>query len=508
MTCTFYKEMWNGLSRFPDLHKLERLSRQIAYSFLDRYLKDCHYQEDYIELLCEMTTFSEDPELNAPGAHALFSIIVESLCDDFEELQTDTYNRVMAQVITYCSRIPAGRELARRLRDFGIYTADDVLNRIKSIRANGNHISKQNIQKILLLSRVTIGADIAITSIIIQRLGHIFPAADIVLIGNKKLTEMYGAHPRVIIRDVSYSRRGGLLERLSSWHLVLDVISQETKTYSSQSVILIDPDSRLSQLGILPLLPLQQYYFFDSRSDNIGNMSMPELTNAWLDRILENSTDQTDFSYPRVWVPGVYLNTAQKLCDQLRKNGTKRIIAVNFGVGGNLRKRVSTNFEKKLLLLLLKTPQTTVLLDKGFGKEEGDYIDALLEFIRKNGHPTHDMPFADDAPRQMVNGIIGIRSTIGEMAGLIAHCDEFIGYDSACQHISAALKTPCITIFAGSNNMRFIRRWSAHGPQPNHIVHVDTLSNPTSIDEDDIITRIMHTRTLRFSGSDSSLECL
>jgi hypothetical protein len=45
--------------------------------------------------------------------------------------------------------------------------------------------------------------------------------------------------------------------------------------------------------------------------------------------------------------------------------------------------------------------------------------------------------------------------------------------------------------------MRFIRRWSAFSPNNCQIVHVDTLTDPTSIDEEDIITRIMNERRMR-----------
>jgi ADP-heptose:LPS heptosyltransferase len=75
------------------------------------------------------------------------------------------------------------------------------------------------------------------------------------------------------------------------------------------------------------------------------------------------------------------------------------------------------------------------------------------------------------------------------------HSDEYIGYDSAGQHIAAAVETPCLTVFAGSNNMRFIRRWSAFGPERCQIVHVDTLSDPSAIQIDDIIIRIMNERS-------------
>ena len=58
----------------------------------------------------------------------------------------------------------------------------------------------------------------------------------------------------------------------------------------------------------------------------------------------------------------------------------------------------------------------------------------------------------------MSKGIIGVIAGIGDLAALISHSDEFIGYDSACQHIAASLAIPTYTVFAGSNNPRFIRR--------------------------------------------------
>ena len=95
----------------------------------------------------------------------------------------------------------------------------------------------------------------------------------------------------------------------------------------------------------------------------------------------------------------------------------------------------------------------------------------------------------------MSHGILGVECTIGEIAALIAECDEFIGYDSACQHIAAAAQKPTLTIFAGSNNMNFIRRWSACGNTQCKIVHVNTLTNPRHINTDEVILRIMEERT-------------
>ena len=84
---------------------------------------------------------------------------------------------------------------------------------------------------------------------------------------------------------------------------MLNIIQQELAVCPLDNTILVDPDSRLSQLGVLPIIPPDHYYFFDSRSDVsfAANMAMAQLTNAWLDKV----TGVHDFRYPGVWlVPG------------------------------------------------------------------------------------------------------------------------------------------------------------------------------------------------------------
>ena len=497
MKSSYYRNKWSNIkTHIVDPAEIRRLSRQVAHSFMDSYLKDCHYEADYIDLLCEMTTISRDPELNSVAARALFSIIIESLCDEFEELQTETYNRVMAQVISFCRKLSAGRELDRSLNDFGISCRRDLLDRIKGIRMEARSLTRhRDIKKILVLSRVTIGADVAVTSIIIQCLTDRYPKAEMVLIGGGKLDEIYGGNPQIRLQKAEYEKNGGLLERLSIWQLVLNIIQQELADCPLDNTILVDPDSRLSQLGVLPIIPPDHYHFFDSRSDVsfADNMSMAQLTNAWLDKV----TGAHDFRYPGVWLRPGPMQKAAALHSRLKNNGTRRVIAVNFGVGGNPRKKVGRLLEQELLLSLLREPNTVIVLDKGLGEMELQSSNSLLDAVKQNGYPIKDAVFSAEFNSDINSGMIGLQTRIGEIAAIIAKCDEYIGYDSACQHIAAALQTPCLTIFAGSNNMRFIRRWSAFGANSCQIVHVDTLSDPTAIDVEDIITRIMNERRMQ-----------
>jgi ADP-heptose:LPS heptosyltransferase len=219
-------------------------------------------------------------------------------------------------------------------------------------------------------------------------------------------------------------------------------------------------------------------------------MSMAQLTNAWLDKV----TGVDNFRYPGVWLLPGPMQKAVGLYDRLRNNGTRRVIAINFGVGGNPRKKVGRLLEQELLMSLLREPNTVIVLDKGLGEKELQYSNSLLDAVKQNGYPIEDAVFAAEFNSDISSGVIGLQTRIGEIAAIIAKCDEYIGYDSACQHIAAALQTPCLTIFAGSNNMRFIRRWSAFGANSCRIVHVDTLSDPIAIDVEDIIIRIMNER--------------
>jgi ADP-heptose:LPS heptosyltransferase len=406
----------------------------------------------------------------------------------------------MAQVITFCRRLSAGKDLDRSLNDFRVYSRKDLLERIKTIRLDAKSISRhQKIKKILLLSRVTIGADVAVTSVIIQRLASLYPEAEMVLIGGGKLHEIYGGNPRIRLQNAEYERMGGLLERLSNWQLVLNIIQHELASCPIDNTILVDPDSRLSQLGVLPTISPDHCYFLDSRSavSFAENMSMAQLTNAWLDKV----TGIVDFRYPKVWLLQDPLQKAIELIDRVKQNGARRVITINFGVGGNPRKKVGRLLEQELLLTLLKEPRTVIVLDKGFGEKERQYSNSLLSDVKSNGHNVVDTILPAEFSSNISSGVIGLQTQIGEIAAIIAKCDEYIGYDSACQHIAAALQTPCLTIFAGSNNMRFIRRWRAYGASRCRLVHVDTLSDPTAIDVEDIITRILNERNV---GNDTT----
>lgn len=487
-----YRKQWKALQK-ADIRSnaLSQLAKQTAGSFMDHYYQNDYYDKEYIDLLCEMATCSSDPELSRAVSSAFFGIIIEELCDDYENFQFEVYTRVMSQVISYCRKIPAGDKFDRYLNQFNLFTADDIYRRANRIHFQDYRFTArpETIKQIFLLSRVTIGADVAIVSVMIQRLSKLFPDAQIILLGGPKLKEIFGGNRRLRLREVAYIRNSGLFERLTSWCELVDVISRETKTDGVDGAILIDSDSRLTQLGVLPVFKEENYLYFNSHPDipSAGDICMGELTNAWIDKVF----GRPGFCWPRLWIQPGLLKQARRIIQPLRKNGCQKITTVNFGVGGNPRKRLGLAFEKKLICELLRQPNRVVILDRGCGPEELAGSQEIINEVKNKGFDTHQTDFEHGRVENFSQGLLAVECGVGQIAALIDGSDEFIGYDSACQHIAAALAVPAVTVFAGSNNPHFIRRWSACGNTSCKTVHVDTLDHPDQIDLDDIIDRIL-----------------
>lgn len=494
MISEYYRERWQQVKVTKNPDDCRDLAEEIAMAFLDRHYFNDEFEADHLRLLCEMSTFFDADELNRIGASALFGIVVEGLCDNFEELQTAAYNRLMSYIIDYCAGLPDGGSLRECMEAFGIGGFEGLFQRIERLRKTSCNYRElpADPRRIVVLSRVTIGADVAVTSVLVQRLCRTFPRAEVVVLGSGKVDALFSGHPRVRVRSLEYERRGGLLERLQSWFRVLQAIEQESAGLAAEEFLLADPDSRLSQLGVLPLCNDRSYLFFSSRSSQSfpQHLSISEMVNDWYNRL----TGENDSCYPAVWLDSSLQQHARASVAGLRARGARRVVAVNFGVGGNARKRVDDLFEEQVILELLKQPGTVVLLDKGFGAEEVGRSDALLQAAASAGYGVVDTSFsgldrvADDPV------LIGIEAGIDQAAALIGQSDEFIGYDSACQHIAAAQGIPTYTIFAGSNNIRFVRRWCPYGLGRREIIHVDTLTQPPVYNRKTLLLRLMHAR--------------
>lgn len=456
----------------------EQMAGDAAEQFLERALGCGEYLRDAITLVTEIATL-EEPCLSEPGRRATFPNLIERLSDSFDPAACLLYDRVFAQMIGICRALPQGRALDTGLRDCGLQTEADLLQRKERLRrrpAWRERPEHEAVRKVLVLSRVTLGADVTVSSVVLQKAQQVFPAAERVLLGSSKLGELFGGDPTLRVRAVAYPSGGTLLERLTNWLSISAAVGNEISSLTPPEYVLLDPDSRMLQLGMLPAPGEEsRYFFFESRAwGGTGDgRTLSELARDWLNEMLGGSGAVS----PRVWLREEDLQAGREAARRLRA-GSPFLTAISFGAGGNNAKRRADPFEEQLIRGLLNQGGS-VLLDKGAGDEELERANRLVEKLRATGRPALELN-AVSIPH-LLSGDSGVgrrlatwEGGIGGWSGLVASSDAFIGYDSASQHIAAALGTPVIVIFTADAPSVFRQRWRPTGHAPVRIISEET----------------------------------
>ncbi|MBI3667301.1 MAG: hypothetical protein HY236_13930 [Acidobacteria bacterium] len=407
--------------------------------------------DESARLLCELATLS-DPELARGGVEGIFRHAVEGMADAFELRFCDLYIQFFARVIESCR--PAAW-LDQRLRHFGLHQEQDLIRRALKLRRPRRAAGP--VKKILVLSRVTLGAEVAITSVVLARMMRTFPEARLVLLAGPKSAQLFAGEGRLTARPAEYPRGGGLLERLAAWPPVVDRVHEEIEGLRPGEYLVADPDSRLTQLGMLPLLADESaYLFFESRSySKPGIETLSELTAAWA-----NETFGGDPATLHPWV-SLPLDAVQFAQFVRAAAPQARWVSVNLGVGDNPAKRIQDPFEQRLLDELLRSGWR-IFLDKGEGEEEAERVDRLLSFLRDTGWRVAEIVESAGLPAAD-SQVAAWRGSLAGFGALIGVSDLYIGYDSAGQHVAAALGIKTIDIFAGFRWPRMAQRWRPAG---------------------------------------------
>jgi ADP-heptose:LPS heptosyltransferase len=326
---------------------------------------------------------------------SLFGIFVEGLGDRFEPGLCSVYARLFAQAV---ARTLPGVDPEALVRHY------DAVRLVRPVAFEPRAVS--------VLSRVTLGADVAVTSVLLDAARRRYPRAPIRFVGPRKNFELFAGDPRLSHVEVNY-RRGSLRERLAVWDELRSALDVEDG-------LVIDPDSRLTQLGLLPVCDPTRYRLFESRAyGGDGSQSLPELAAAWAGQTLGVSGARRFLA----------------LVGPAKPNGR---IAVSFGVGENPAKRLDDPFEEGLLRFLAGTG-LPVTIDRGAGGEERERVERAVE---RSGIAAG---YCD--------------GSFAEFARVIAGGCLYVGYDSAGQHVAAACGVPLVSVFAGFPAPRMFERW-------------------------------------------------
>lgn len=347
------------------------------------------------------------------GDRELFRIVVERLGDLFEPRLCRVYAELFSQVI------------ARRIS--GLH-ADHLVARYERIRRpRVLDRDPDSIENIFVLSRVTLGADVAVTSVVLDAAKQRFPNAAIWFAGPRKSWELFAADARLRHLLIAYGRGGTIDHRLAVWAPLREAVCLPKS-------LILDPDSRLTQLGLLPICQEEDYYFFESRAYGTdGGEALSSLTRNWI-----TETFGIGGAHP-------YISTGL--------DAAEFATTVSFGVGENSSKRVRDPFEEELLRRLPRP----ILIDKGAGGEEAERVERAVSKIGGEGVVMWD----------------------GSFAGFAAHIQRsrlYVGYDSAGGHVAAACGIPLISVFAGAVSERMFQRWRPAGHGQIEIIRPENMS--------------------------------
>lgn len=352
------------------------------------------------------------------ASEALFQGVVEPLADRFDPPLCRRYAELFSEAIAYCV---SGWEAA------------DLLERYGSVRRGRWYRPDRGApESVAVLSRVTLGADVAVTSIVLDAVKKRFPNARILFAGPRKCWELFAGDRRIEHLDAPYLRHGALRERL-------DAGLRLRPALESENLLVMDPDSRLSQLGLLPVCDEERYFFFESRCyGGESDDSLTQLTQRWCAEAL-GVVDAVPYIAP---------------LEDAGAREAEGAITVSLGVGDNPAKRLPDPFEEELLkgLAGLGLP---VVIDKGAGGDEAERVERAV------------------AAAGGANGRIRVwEGAFAPFAARIAASRLYVGYDSAGQHVAAAARTPLISVFAGYPCERFVHRWRPTTTAPCRVLAV------------------------------------
>lgn len=448
---------------------------KLVTSFLETWEQFAQLDRDAVNRLCRLAA-ATDPEVNAAATRALFTNLIETLNDSFDPRAARVYDLVMAQVVDFFRREESGKGIDEALNSFGLENEASLLARRARLRSSETRIVPESIQKAIFLSRVTIGADVAVTSVLMRRFRDLAPHVEQVFIGNReKLSEVFGSEVGLRIRDLKYSRGGDVITRLSSWLALQEEINEEINNLDQSQYVVVDPDSRLTQLGLLPLTQNNQSYFhFESRSYGPKTCStLATLASEWFSEVFEDLDESRSATFPSIAVDGKFVELATFLINRIRLSPSDRVVVVSLGVGGNPEKRISQQFEAMLLEHL--AGQAKLIIDEGADELESAIVKAHADMLEGSGKVVRRME-ESDALSTTIDGhteVLIWNGGIGSLSALIGKSDLYVGYDSAGQHIAAAQKIPLLTLFVNNSTPRFAQRWRPSGEGPIEVLLVN-----------------------------------
>lgn len=437
-----------------------------------------------VRLLAEVAT-DDDPAVAAIGARALFRDVIGPLNDAFSEHLARVYDEVFAAAVTVARHDPDAAALDRELCRAGLRGDNELLWR-KARLTYGAAPDTRAVRRVMVLSRGDLAGDAAVTSLVLARVLERFPEADLVLVTPPALAAPFAGEPRLRHRAVcvDLDDSGGLVERLRTWLPVREAILAEMEGLRPEEYLVVDPDSRLTQLGLLPASEGARTLFFPGRLLQApGVTRLGELAARWLDERLGCSGDP---------VPRLALSAADAEWGRAlrRRLGDGPLAVVRFGgFGGDAAGRDEALARE--LAPALVSRGFHVLLAHGDGDgESARWVEAGRRWTRAGLKVAHLTGRVLDGLAGADADIVAWEADAGGYCGAVGAADLFAGTDPAGPHVAAALEVPSVAVSSLAPGRRHFERWRPVSLAPAASIAIDGEDEPDASSAD-LLARVL-----------------
>ncbi len=403
---------------------------------------------DFVEYSRSLASlaYSRDRKIAAEATRTLFDDVVQPLADRFESDSCDVHAAFMAEVVH-----APGSPIAATLRELGYTHPQDLIERYGMLRSEAleKQVVNEDVEKVVVLSRVEAKADVAITSVVLQCASVAFRSAEVDLVAPKENAYLIADGRRVYREIVSYPLDGSLANRLLAWRRIRNKVRTSIEGFREGEWLIVDPDSCITLNGLLPLADDRYVRFFESRSYAEGErVPIAELAADWCGQWFFWGGLEV---YPSVSERSGNTSGGWRLAITLRK----RLAGVSYAVGGWESRRLNGSFEDALLELLQKRGYWTVL-DCGRGESDST---AATERVRAFPGSTSHLAVADDAMRNHAR-LMTYKGTLPAFGGWVSGAGVYVGYDTAMSHVVATFGVPVIQVCVGAPNEIYRSRWT------------------------------------------------
>lgn len=392
--------------------------------------------------------FSRDRMIAAEATRALFGDVVQPLADRFESDSCDAHAAFMAEVVH-----APGSPIAAALEELGYAHPEDLIERYGMLRSEAleKQVVNEDVQKVVVLSRVEPKADVAITSVVLQCANVAFRSAEVDLVAPKENAYLIADGWRVEREIVSYPRDGSLASRLLAWKRMRNKVLTSIEGFRAGEWLIVDPDSCVTLNGLLPLADDRYVRFFESRSYAEGEKApIAELAADWCGQWFFWGGLEV---FPSVNERSGNTSGGWRLAMSLRKN----LAGVSYAVGPRQCRRLSGEFEDALLELLQKRGYCTVL---DCGRSESDSA-AAAERVRAFRGSTSRLAVADDGIHNQAL-LMTHAGTLPSFGGWVSRAGVYVGYETAMSHVIATFGVPVIQVCVGVPNETYRARWTPY----------------------------------------------